>query len=115
MKAIVAMNDAVGLRFMHHEDVAVGMWVSGLDIRHIRQSDDHGPRVAYIGASSPEELMVYCMRLWQACMCLVMEDECAWAFMWPVTTIGVPLSHMHKTRCAHKEAYHQASTLNRSL
>ncbi len=58
MKAIVAMNDAAGLRFMHHEDVAVGMWVSGLNIRHIRQGDEHAPRVAYIGDSSPEELKV---------------------------------------------------------
>ena len=40
VKAIVAMNDAIGLRFMHHEDVAVGMWVSGLNIMHIRQSDE---------------------------------------------------------------------------
>ena len=58
VKAIVAMNDAVGLRFMHHEDVAVGMWMSGLNIRHIRQGDEHAPRVAYIGDSSPEELKV---------------------------------------------------------
>ena len=63
MKAVVAMNDAVGLRFMHHEDVGVGMWISGLNIRHIRQSDDHGPRVAYIGEGSPEELKVCCTRL----------------------------------------------------
>ena len=54
----MAMNDATGLRFMHHEDVAVGMWVSGLNIRHIRQGDDYAPRVAYIGDSSPEELKV---------------------------------------------------------
>ena len=58
VRAIVAMNDAAGLRFMHHEDVAVGMWVSGLDIVHIRQSDVYGPRVANMGEASPEELKV---------------------------------------------------------
>jgi len=58
VEAVVAVNNAVGLRFMHHEDLAVGLWVSGLYIKHIKQDDEHGPRTINLGRASAAELKV---------------------------------------------------------
>ena len=58
VEAVVAVNNAVGLRFMHHEDLAVGLWVSGLYIKHIKQDDEHGPRTINLGRADAAELKV---------------------------------------------------------
>lgn len=31
----MAINHATGLRFLHYEDVAVGMWTSGMRLKYI--------------------------------------------------------------------------------
>ncbi|CAL5221966.1 g4248 [Coccomyxa viridis] len=36
---IVALNHATGLRFLHYEDVAVGVWVSGMRLKYITDWD----------------------------------------------------------------------------
>ena len=36
---IVALNHATGLRFLHFEDVAVGVWVSGMRLKFITEGD----------------------------------------------------------------------------
>lgn len=59
----MAVNDAVGLRFMHHEDLAIGLWVSGLYMKHIKQDDEHGPRTINLGRASAAELKVGSGRL----------------------------------------------------
>ena len=39
MDGIVALNHATGLRFLHYEDVAVGVWVSGMRLKFITDWD----------------------------------------------------------------------------
>ena len=36
---IVALNHATGLRFLHYEDVAVGVWVSGMRLKFVTNWD----------------------------------------------------------------------------
>ena len=35
----MALNHATGLRFLHYEDVAVGVWVSGMRLQFITDWD----------------------------------------------------------------------------
>ena len=39
MDGLVALNHATGLRFLHYEDVAVGVWVSGMRLKFITDQD----------------------------------------------------------------------------
>lgn len=35
----MALNHATGLRFLHYEDVAVGVWVSGMRLQFVTDQD----------------------------------------------------------------------------
>ena len=39
VEGIVALNHATGLRFLHYEDVAVGVWVSGMRLQFVSDRD----------------------------------------------------------------------------
>ncbi|CAK0786752.1 hypothetical protein CVIRNUC_009966 [Coccomyxa viridis] len=39
VEGIVALNHATGLRFLHYEDVAVGVWVSGMRLQFVTDQD----------------------------------------------------------------------------
>ena len=42
VQGIVALNHAIGLRFLNFEDLAVGNWVSGMRLKYIT-----GPDIGY--------------------------------------------------------------------
>ena len=53
---IVALNHATGLRFLHFEDVSVGIWVSGMQLRYITDADANLHFANEINLWAPERL-----------------------------------------------------------
>lgn len=56
MDGIIALNHATGLRFLHFEDVSVGIWVSGMQLRYITDADANLHFANEINLWEPERL-----------------------------------------------------------
>ena len=59
---IVALNHATGLRFLHFEDVAVGVWVSGMRLKFVTDQDIGYRFVGHANQMGDEELDVLKVR-----------------------------------------------------
>ena len=64
---IVALNHATGLRFLHYEDVAVGVWVSGMRLKFITDWDIGYRFVGHAHEWEPEQLEALKVRPLQLC------------------------------------------------
>lgn len=62
MDGIVALNHATGLRFLHYEDVAVGVWVSGMRLKFITDWDIGYRFVGQANLWGPDQLDVLKVR-----------------------------------------------------
>ncbi|CAL5221964.1 g4246 [Coccomyxa viridis] len=58
VEGIVALNHATGLRFLHYEDVAVGVWVSGMRLKFITDRDIGYRFVGHANQWDPEQRKV---------------------------------------------------------
>ena len=65
----MALNHATGLQFLHYEDVAVGVWVSGMRVQFVTDQDINYGFVGHVNYWNHEKLDE--LKVGAAWLCLV--------------------------------------------